>query len=118
MGSTSYTTITQVIKPKGKPSVFDTNDVATQALKNGQFDGLVLDLATAFYVAGAALSNGLIIGQFAPKTGSDQFGLALTKGSPLTKSVSAEVNALRANGTLKALAAKWLANVGGAPVLK
>ena len=92
--------------------------MATAALKNGQIDGLVLDLPTAFYVAGAELSNGVIIGQFAPKAGSDQFGLVLTKGSPLTKSVSAAVNALRANGTLKAIAAKWLATVGGAPVLK
>ena len=118
IGSTSYATITKVIKPKAKPSVFDTNDIATQALKNGQIDGLVLDLPTAFYVAGAELSNGLIIGQFAPKAGSDQFGLVLTKGSSLTKSVSAAVNALRANGTLKALASKWLASAGGAPVLK
>ncbi len=118
VGSTSYTTITNTIKPKVKPSVFSTNDLATSALKNGQIDGLVLDLPTAFYVAGAELSNGLIIGQFAPQAGSDQFGLVLTKGSPLTKSVSAAVDALRANGTLKAIAAKWLATVGGAPVLK
>ena len=118
VGSTSYTTITDVIKPKVKPAVFNTNDLATAALKNGQIDGLVLDLPTAFYVVDAELSNGLIIGQFAPKAGSDQFGLVLTKGSPLTKSVSAAVDALRANGTLKALAAKWLASVGGAPVLK
>ena len=118
VGSTSYTTITNTIKPKVKPSVFSTNDLATSALKNGQIDGLVLDLPTAFYVAGAELSNGVIIGQFAPQAGSDQFGLVLTKGSPLTKSVSAAVDALRANGTLKAIAAKWLATVGGAPVLK
>jgi len=118
VGSTSYSTITDVIKPKSKASVFDTNDLATAALKNGQIDGLVLDLPTAFYVAGAELTNGLIVGQFAPKAGSDQFGLVLTKGSTLTKSVSAAVDALRVNGTLKALAAKWLASVGGAPVLK
>ena len=118
VGSTSYTTINEVIKPKAKASVFDTNDLATAALKNGQIDGLVLDLPTAFYVAGAELTGGLIIGQFAPKAGSDQFGLVLSKGSSLTKSVSAAVDALRANGTLKALASKWLASVGGAPVLK
>ena len=118
VGSTSYTTINDVIKPKVKASVFDTNDLATAALKNGQIDGLVLDLPTAFYVAGAELTGGLIIGQFAPKAGSDQFGLVLSKGSSLTKSVSAAVDALRANGTLKALASKWLASVGGAPVLK
>ncbi len=118
VGSTSYATITGVIKPKAKPAVFDTNDIATQALINGQIDGLVLDLPTAFYIAAASLKDGLIVGQFAPKAGSDQFGLVLTKGSALTKSVSAAVDALRANGTLKALAAKWLSNPAGAPVLK
>ena len=118
VGTTSYTTITDVIKPKAKPSVFDTNDIATQALINGQIDGLVLDLPTAFYVAAASLKNGLIVGQFTPKSGSEQFGLVLSKGSALTKSVSAAVDALRANGTLKKIAAKWLSNTAGAPVLK
>ena len=118
VGTTSYTTITGVIKPKAKPSVFDTNDIATQALINGQIDGLVTDLPTAFYIANASLKNGLIVGQFAAKAGSEQFGLVLSKGSALTKSLSAGVDALRANGTLKKIAAKWLANTAGAPVLK
>lgn len=118
IGTTSYTTITGVIKPKAKPAVFDTNDIATQALINGQIDGLVTDLPTAFYIAAASLKNGLIVGQFTPKSGSEQFGLVLSKGSALTKSLSAAVDALRANGTLKKIASKWLANTAGAPVLK
>jgi len=118
VGTTSYSTITDVIKPKAKPAVFDTNDIATQALINGQIDGLVLDLPTAFYVSAAALKNGLIVGQFAPKAGSEQFGLVLSKGSALTSCVSTAVDALRANGKLKTLAATWLGNTAGAPVLK
>jgi len=118
VGTTSYSTITTVIKPKTKPAVFDTNDIATQALINGQIDGLVLDLPTAFYVSAAALKNGLIVGQFAPKAGSEQFGLVLTKGSGLTSCLSGAVAALRANGSLKTLAATWLGNTAGAPVLK
>jgi polar amino acid transport system substrate-binding protein len=118
VGTTSYTTITDVVKPKAKPSVFDTNDIATQALINGQIDGLVVDLPTAFYISAASLKNGLIVGQFAPKSGSEQFGLVLSKGSALTKSISAAVDALRANGSLKKIAAQWLSNSAGAPVLK
>jgi polar amino acid transport system substrate-binding protein len=118
VGTTSYSTITDVIKPKVKPSVFDTNDIATQALINGQIDGLVLDLPTAFYVSAAALKNGLIVGQFAPKAGSEQFGLVLSKGSTLTSCVSSAVDALRVNGSLKTLASTWLGNTAGAPVLK
>ena len=118
VGTTSYATITGVIKAKQKPAVFDTNDQATAALKNGQVDGLVLDLPTAFYVANAALTNGVILGQFATKPGSEQFGLVLSKASAITSCVSKAVDALRANGTLAALATKWLAASGGAPVLK
>jgi len=118
VGTTSYTTVTDVVKPKAKPAVFDTNDIATQALINGQIDGLVLDLPTAFYVSAAALKNGLIVGQFAPKAGSEQFGLVLSKGSGLTSCVSTAVDALRTNGKLKILAATWLGNTAGAPVLK
>ena len=118
VGTTCYTTIKDVIKPKAKASVYDTNDIATQALINGQIDGLVLDLPTAFYVANAALKNGVIIGQFAPKSGSEQFGLVLSKGSGITACLSKAVDTLRSKGTLKAIAKKWLASSAGAPVLK
>jgi len=118
VGTTSYATINSVINPKSKPSVFDTNDVATQALSNGQIDGLVVDLPTAFYIANAGLKNGLIIGQFPTKPGTEQFGLVLSKGSKLTQAVSAAVDALRANGTLKTIASTWLSASAGAPVLK
>ncbi len=118
VGTTSYTTITNLIKPSVKASVYDTNDVATQALINGQIDGLVLDLPTAFYVANAALKNGLIVGQFAPKSGSEQFGLVLSKGSSITGCVSKAVDTLRAKGTLKAITKAWLSSSAGAPVLK
>jgi len=118
VGTTSYSTITDVIKPKTKPSVFDTNDIATQALINGQIDGLVLDLPTAFYVANVGLKTGLIVGQFPAKAGAEQFGLVLSKGSALTATVSKAVDALRANGTLKSIANAWLASSAGAATLK
>lgn len=118
VGTTSYTTITSLIKPKTKASVYDSNDVATQALINGQIDGLVLDLPTAFYVAYVQLKKGAIVGQFAAKAGGEQFGLVLTKGSALTSCVSAAVDALRNDGSLKAIDTKWLSSSAGVPVLK
>ena len=118
VGTTSYQTIIDRIKPTQAPAVFDNNDVAKQSLINGQIDGLVVDLPTAFYITDAELDNGLIIGQFAPKAGAEQFGLVLSKGSPITSCVTAAVNALRKNGTLSAIAGKWLSNTAGAPVLK
>ena len=87
------------------PTIFHTNDAAVQALKNSQIDGLVLDLPTAFYIAGAELDNGVIVGQLPADTSGtpEQFGLLLEKGSALTDCVSKAVDALRADGTLQKL---------------
>ncbi len=101
-----------------KPQVFNDNAAAVTALKNGQIDGLVVDLPTAFYLSGVEVKDGLIVGQL-PSTGAgDQFGLLLAKGSKVTSCVSGAVDAITADGTLAAITDKWLATDAGAPVLK
>jgi polar amino acid transport system substrate-binding protein len=118
VGTTSYATITDVIKPTQDAAVFDTNDVAKQALANGQIDGLVVDLPTAFYITAVDLKDGKIVGQFPAKSGGEQFGLVLSKGSWLTADISKAVDKLRANGTLAKIEDQWLAAGASAPVLK
>lgn len=101
-----------------KPQVFNDNAAGVSALKNGQIDGLVVDLPTGFYLSGVEVKDGLIVGQL-PSTGTgDQFGLLMSKGSALTSCVSAAVDAITADGTLAAITDKWLATGAGAPVLK
>ena len=113
VGTTSYDAITGVIKPSQGPAVFNTNDDARAALKNGQIDGLVVDLPTAFYITSAQLTNGEIVGQLPAAGGApEQFGMVLDKGSSLTSCVSQAVDALRADGTLTKLAKKWLSQAG------
>ena len=118
VGTTSYTAATDQIKATEKVAVFDTNDLAVQALQNKQIDGIVLDLPTAFYSVAAQLDDGAIVGQL-PAIGStpEQFGAVLDKGSPLTGCVTAAVDSLRADGTIDALVAQWL-STQGAPELK
>ncbi len=118
LGTTSLASINASIEPTTAPAVFDDNIAAAGALQNGQIDGLVIDLPTAFYMTGAQLTDGMIIGQL-PATGEDleQLGLLLDKDSPLTPCVSAAVDSLRADGTLDALAQEWIA-ASGAPELK
>ena len=112
VGTTSYTAITDVIRPSQKPSVFNSNDDAKAALKNGQIAALVVDLPTAFYITSAQLDNGVIVGQL-PTTGNpEQFGMVLDKGSSLTACVTQAVDALRKAGTLTRLADKWLSQQG------
>ncbi|GAB94830.1 polar amino acid transport system substrate-binding protein [Kineosphaera limosa] len=113
VGTTSYNAITQQIKPTQTPGVYDTNDLAVQALKNRQIDGIVADLPTAFYMTAAQLDDGVIVGQL-PQVGQapEQFGAVLDKGSPLTPCISQAVDALRADGTLDRLEQEWLAKQG------
>jgi polar amino acid transport system substrate-binding protein len=101
-----------------KPQVFNDNAAAVSALKNGQIDGLVVDLPTAFYLSGVEVTDGLIVGQLPSSGAGDQFGLLMSKGSALTSCVSAAVDAITADGTLAAITDKWLATDAGAPVLK
>ena len=118
VGTTSYTAVTELIKPSTKPSVFNNNDDAKAALENGTVDGIVVDLPTAFYMTGAELEDGVIVGQL-PQVGvPEQFGLVLDKGSPLTGCVSQAVDQLRQDGTLAVLEKTWLADTGGAPELQ
>ena len=63
--------------------------------------------------------HSVIVGQVPQPTGQpEQFGLVLDKDSPLTACVSRAVDALRQDGTLKALTDQWLSQVGAAPVLE
>jgi polar amino acid transport system substrate-binding protein len=89
-----------------------------QALKNGQIDGLVVDLPTAFYITAAQIKNSVIVGQLPTSGTPEQFGALLAKDSPLTDCVSKAVDALKAEGTLASIEDKWLAKEASAPVLQ
>ena len=118
VGTTSYTAIKDQIKPTTEIKVFDTNDLAVQALKNKQVDGVVVDLPTAFYMTAAQMDDGVIVGQLPTAGGTvEQFGAVLDKGSSLTPCVTKAVDDLRADATLTKLENEWLAK-GGAPELK
>ncbi|GGM42015.1 amino acid ABC transporter substrate-binding protein [Micromonospora sonchi] len=117
VGTTSYQAITDVIKPTVEPQVYNSNDDAKKALQNGQLDGLVVDLPTAFYITGAEIDDAVIVGQL-PQVGTPEaFGLLLDKDSPLTGCVSGAVGKLSADGALKQLEQQWLARDAGAPEL-
>lgn len=123
VGTTSLKAIQDVVKPTADAAVFDTNDDAKLALGNGQIDALVVDLPTAIFLAAVGskdggIDNGVLLGQL-PGSGSatEQFGLVLDKGSPLTPCVSEAVDQLRDEGTLAELETQWLTDTAGAPVL-
>jgi polar amino acid transport system substrate-binding protein len=117
VGTTSYSYITNYIKPSSKPLVYDTNDAAVQALKNGQIDGIVVDLPTAFYVTAAQIDDGVIVGKLPTRGTKERFGMVLEKGSSLRRCVNGAIGRLWLNGTIKKLQTTYLARAG-APDLK
>ncbi|WFE66636.1 ABC transporter substrate-binding protein [Micromonospora sp. WMMD714] len=118
VGTTSYQAITDLIKPKAKPQVYNSNDDAKKALQNGQLDGLVVDLPTAFYITGSEITDATVVGQLPQVGAPEAFGLLLDKDSPLTSCVSRTIGELAEAGTLKQLEQKWLAQVAGATELQ
>ncbi|MFJ4923049.1 ABC transporter substrate-binding protein [Streptomyces sp. NPDC088725] len=119
VSTTSLDTINDIIKPKQRPAVFQKNDFAKSALRNGQVDAIVVDLPTGFYITSAEVPEAKVVGQFATSSGpTEQFGLVLDKGSALTSCVTRAVDGLRADGTLAALEKQWLSDAVNAPVLK
>jgi polar amino acid transport system substrate-binding protein len=118
LGTTSYAYIVNNIKPSSKPLAYDTNDLAVQALKNGQIDGIVVDLPTAFYVTAVQVEDGVIVGQFPSKGTKERFGLVFEKGNALRTCVDRAIARLWRNGTIGRLQDAWLSRVAGAPVLK
>jgi polar amino acid transport system substrate-binding protein len=86
----------------------DTND-AKSALSNGQIDGIVVDLPTAYYVTAAEFENSKIVGQFAAQEGGEQFGLLFQKGNPLVTCVNKALTELKDSGELQTIQDTWLA---------
>jgi polar amino acid transport system substrate-binding protein len=117
VGTTSYDYIVKYIQPSSTPLVYDNNDLAVQALKNGQIDGIVVDLPTAFYVTAVQVSDGVIVGKLPTRGTKERFGLVLEKGSSLTACVNKALDRLWRAGTIKKLQQTWLAKAG-APDLK
>jgi polar amino acid transport system substrate-binding protein len=117
LGTTSYQYIKDFIKPSKQPAVFDSNDAAVAALKNGQIDGLVVDLPTAFYVTAAQVPQSKIVGQFPTGNAGERFGMVFEKGNKLVGCVNHALTEMKNDGTLQKLQEKWLAKVGNAPIL-
>ena len=117
VGTTSLETITTTIAPSKEAKVYDTNDLAVEALKNGQIDGLVVDLPTAFYITtGGQFPEGVIAGQFPAKEGGEHFSVVLDLGSPLTACVNTAIGQLRDSGELARITQTQLSDNAAAPV--
>ncbi|WP_313405269.1 transporter substrate-binding domain-containing protein [Aeromicrobium sp.] len=118
IGTTSLKAI-ESLGTQDAPLVYDDTTKAALALTNGQVDGIVADLPTAFYLVAAEIDGAKIAGQFEYAGDEpEEFGLLLQKDSKLTPCVDEAVTALTEDGTFADLEQEWLATSQDVPVLK
>jgi polar amino acid transport system substrate-binding protein len=116
IGTTSYDAILDTIQPSEQPNVYNTNDDAVNALKNGTIDGIVVDYPTSLYVTAVQAPNSVAVGRL-PTNGEEHFGLVFEEGNPLRACVNQVIAKLRSDGTLDEFAQKWIEG-SAPPVLK
>jgi polar amino acid transport system substrate-binding protein len=112
VGTTSYDAIVNTIQPDEDPQVYDRNDDAVNALRNGQIDGIVVDFPTSLFITAVQAPNATTIGRL-PAEGQEYFGLVFEEGNPLRDCVNEAIAALREAGTLDEIAQEWIE--GSAP---
>ena len=121
--TTSFRIIEDDIQPNVEPRAPDSIASGTQQLANGQFDGLVVDTPTAFYIRDGELPfdpfnvTGVVIGEIPTPTG-EIFGAVLDKDSPLTACVNQAIAVLRENGRQQQLLDLWINEANDAPPLR
>lgn len=123
--TTSFDLIEDVIQPTVEPRVLRSNSDALRALRNGQIDGLVVDLGSAFYMRDVQLEDygtpepeATIVGQFSTELQPDEVGAVMELGSPLVTCVNAAIAKITADGTLDAIYDQWIVTGQEIPFLE
>jgi len=118
VGTTSFETITDVIKPTQAVGVYDNNNDALAALRAGQIDAIVVDFPTAYYMANVQMAKGTVVGQLPLAAGAEpeHFSVVLPKDSSVTACVNTAIAAMNADGSLAAITQEWLSDKIQAPV--
>jgi len=119
VATTSFQFIEDVIQPTVEPQVFNDNAAAIQALQNGQIDGLVVDLQSAFFMTAVQLTGGTIVGQFQSSADeAEKMGIVLEKDSPLTACVNEALTVLRDSGQLQTIYDATISTDQDVPILE
>ncbi|WOQ69132.1 transporter substrate-binding domain-containing protein [Microbacterium limosum] len=117
-GSTSAQTLEEVVEPTTAPQLFGSNEDVVAALTAGQIDAFVIDLPTAYLATAMYIEDSFIVGELPAGGIPDEWGVVLSKDSPLTEQVSAAIDELREDGTLAAITDEWLGEGQGVTLLQ
>jgi polar amino acid transport system substrate-binding protein len=117
-GSTSAQTLEEVVQPTTAPQLFGSNEDVVAALNAGQIDAFVIDLPTAYLATAMYIEDSFIVGELPAGGIPDEWGVVLSKDSPLTDDVTAAIDELRENGTLAEITDEWLGAGQGVTLLQ
>jgi polar amino acid transport system substrate-binding protein len=118
IGTTSLRYIEDTIQPSTPPVVYDALSAAVRGLKNGEVEGIVVDLPSASFITSVQIPHGVIVGRF-PTVGSQEyFAMAFEKGSPLVQCVNLALREMKDDGTLDEIRQQWLAGKADAPLIE
>jgi len=115
-GTTSVTYIEEVIQPDAEPFIFNDNAAAKEALDSNQIDAIVSDLPTALYITAVEMEGTTVFGQI-EGSGTDEFGLLMSKDNPIATCVDLALTALKASGELEQITTTWMSEYLDAPVI-
>lgn len=118
LGTTSLRYIEDTLQPSTPPVVYDTLSAAVRGLKNGEVEGIVVDMPSASFITSVQIPHGVIVGRF-PAVGSQEyFAMAFEKGSPLVQCVNLALQEMKDDGTLDEIRRQWLAGKADAPLIE
>jgi polar amino acid transport system substrate-binding protein len=106
--------INDEIQPNEQPREFSSLGAAVQALANGQIDAFLMDVAIGSEIVKERGDEVAMPGQFVTE---EQYGVLFEKGNPLRTEVNEAIEAMKADGTLKRLQAKWFPGTEDLPAL-
>ena len=120
-GSPGLVVVTTMIKPHLRARVYATLGQEVAALTSGSIDAIIIDTPTGRYMTSSQITNAqsqLIstqVGQF--PGGDEYYGLVLQKQNALVGCLNNALKTLTVNGTLAALATRWLGVYSRVPTL-
>ena len=103
VGTTNYAKAVEIVG-EARVRSYDTFDLAVLALKSGDADAVILDQEPAFGYSDANLGELKILDE---KLKGDDLAFVFPQGSALIDPVNKALAAMKADGTLDALYAKW-----------
>lgn len=103
VNTTNYNTATQYL-PESRIKAFETFPFAVQALISGDVDAVIIDETAGQGYRGENADQLELIG---PSISGDQLGFVFPKGSDLVEPFNKALEAMKADGTLEALNAKY-----------